>query len=76
MTSATTIAYQLCNSCAVAVAYGDMSGLDTESTAEVVTFMADHGYLTPAEDIDPPGYWLCECCGIDQLGAGRTFTHD
>ena len=38
--------------------------------------MSDHGYLTQAEDIDPPGYWLCECCGIDQLGAGRTFTRD
>ena len=55
MTSATTIAYQLCNSCAVAVAYGDMSGLDTESTAEVVAFMSDHGYLTQAEDIRRTG---------------------
>ena len=76
MISATTTAYQLCTSCAVAVAYGDMTALDTESTAEVLAFMADHGYLVPAEDIDPPGEWPCEACGIDQLGAGRTFTNN
>lgn len=76
MTSATTIAHQLCNSCAVAVAYGDMSGLDAEDTTTVLTFMEEHGYLVPADDTDPAGYWLCDCCGIDQLGEGRTFTHD
>lgn len=75
MSIATTI-YQLCASCAVAVAYGDMSGIDADNAAEVVAFMADHGYLVPADDIDPPGYWLCKCCGLDQLGAGRIFTHD
>ncbi len=75
MSIATTV-YQLCTSCAVAVANGDMSGLDTDNAAEVLAFMADHGYLVPADDIDPPGYWLCECCGLDQLGAGRTFIHD
>lgn len=53
-----------------------MSGLDTESTAEVLAFMAETGYLTPADDIDPPGEWPCEACGIDQLGAGRTFTNN
>lgn len=53
-----------------------MSGIDTDNAAEVLAFMADHGYLVPADDIDPPGYWLCECCGLDQLGAGRIFTHD
>ena len=73
--SIATIVYQACTSCAVVVANGDMSGLDTESTAEVVAFMENHGYLVPADDIDPPGYWLCECCGLDQLGAGRTFHH-
>ena len=56
MTSATTIAYQLCTSCAVVVANADNSALGTKSTAEVVAFMADHGYLTPAEDIDPPAH--------------------
>ncbi|AZZ82434.1 MULTISPECIES: hypothetical protein [Gordonia] len=75
MNIATTV-YQLCTSCAVAVAYGDMSGLDTDNAAEVLAFMADHGYLVPADDIDPPGYWLCEACGLDQLGPGRIFTHD
>ncbi|MFW0797633.1 hypothetical protein AAFP30_27775 [Gordonia sp. CPCC 205515] len=73
MTSATV--FQLCNSCAVAVAYGDMSGLDTENTAEVLAFMDHHGLLVVADDIDPPGSWLCECCGLDQLGAARTFAH-
>ncbi|MBD0862605.1 hypothetical protein IA539_15490 [Gordonia sp. zg691] len=75
MRIATTV-YQLCTSCAVAVAYGDMSGIDTDSSREVLAFMDDHGYLTLADDIDRPGYWLCECCGLDQLGAGRIFTHD
>ena len=63
-----TVAYQLCTSCAVAVAYADMSALDTESTAQVLAFMAETGYLVPAEDIDPPGQWPCEACGVDQLG--------
>ena len=76
MTSATSTAYQLCTSCAVAVAYADMSALDTDSTAEVLAFMAETGYLVPADDTDPPGEWPCEACGIDQLGAGRTFIHD
>ncbi|MFI8775377.1 hypothetical protein ACIGKQ_24965 [Gordonia sp. NPDC062954] len=75
MSIATTV-YQLCTSCAVAVAYGDMSGIDTDNATEVLAFMENHGYLVPADDIDPPGYWLCECCGLDQLGAGRIFTHD
>ncbi|WP_338857912.1 hypothetical protein WDY80_24515 (plasmid) [Gordonia hongkongensis] len=72
MSSATTTAYQLCPGCAVA--YSDMKVIDTERSAEVVAFLAEAGYLVPAEDIDPPGYWLCECCGLDQLGADRTFT--
>ena len=74
MSIATTV-YQLCTSCAVAVAYTDFTALDTEGTATVLAFMAETGYLVPAEDIDPPGYWLCECCGIDQLGAGRAVSN-
>ncbi|MCF3940701.1 hypothetical protein [Gordonia tangerina] len=72
MSNATTV-YQLCTGCALAVAYGDMSGLNTENTAEVVDFMADHGLLVPATD-DVHGRWLCECCGLGQLDPARTFT--
>ncbi|ASR05651.1 hypothetical protein [Gordonia rubripertincta] len=72
MTSATTV-YQLCNSCAVVNAYGDMSGIDTDNTREVWDFMENHGHLVPADETDPSGYWLCECCGLDQLGPGREF---
>ena len=74
MTSAAATVFHLCASCAVANAYGDMSALNTDNTAEVVAFMYDHGMLAIADDIDPPGVWLCECCGMDQLGAARTFT--
>lgn len=73
MASATTTAYQLCTSCAVAVAYTDLTALGTDSTARVLAVMAKTGYLVPADDIDPPGQWPCEGCGLDQLGPSRTF---
>ena len=68
-----TVAYQLCNSCAVVNAYGDMTGVNPDNSREVLDFLEDRGLLVPADDIDPPGYWLCECCGLDQLGPGREF---
>ena len=60
--------YSLCHSCTVGVVNGDMSHLEGQEPTELERFMERTGPLAMESQHDHGNYWLCDACGIDQLG--------
>lgn len=69
----TATTHTLCQSCSVAYAYGDTTGL-TDTTEEAFdAFAAVAGFLT-ATDNTVPQDSTCDACSHDTNGIGHIFT--
>jgi len=63
--------YELCASCATAVANDDTTHLTPEEAADFLGFMEKTGWLTMGDNID--GSVNCDCCGCYAYADGVRF---
>lgn len=67
------ILYSICDTCAPAVVYGDVSGLDPSVVDVVVGCIRVAGHLDYAGTAASDGFWECEFCGSSTNGTRHTF---
>lgn len=71
--TATTASYTLCDSCAAATVNADFTGLDTTEAGSLTSLLERTGYIVHIRASSHTGYWICDGCGYDAIGAGHIF---
>lgn len=69
----TAITYSVCDTCAPAVAYGDVSGLDPSVVDDVVESIRVAGRVAYVGTTVPVAFWTCEFCGKATAGTLHNF---
>ena len=69
----TAITYSICDTCAPAVVYGDVSGLDPSRADDVLGCIRVAGPLAYVGTTMPVAFWTCEFCGRATIGTLHNF---
>lgn len=69
----TSVIYTICDTCAHAVTYGDVSGVDPSVVDDVLGCIRVAGRLSYAGPTVREGFRLCEFCGTATNGTHHTF---
>ena len=67
------MSYMICDDCAPAVAYGDMSGIYEDDAARVEANIELFGRVTPTGQDNTGGYWDCDACWGTCIGPHQVF---
>lgn len=76
MTATTTNTIIVCDTCAPAIACGDLTGIHPEVVARVEAAIEIAGLAALLGPTDPGGYWQCDACWYDHIGTGTQFVTD